>query len=492
MPPHTRPTPRVTWHARAPTPAPPPPMSNPLLDADLDTPGGLTIREQIERRIRRRLDISDDAAYEGQTLENVRAGIKFQGANLWILMLAILICSIGLNVNSTAVIIGAMLISPLMGPILGVGCGAAISDSDLLLTSLKNLGIATLASMAVSAAYFAVTPLSGAQSELLARTAPTLFDVLIATFGGFVGIIALTRRSASNAIPGVAIATALMPPICTAGYSLATGEWKYLAGSLYPYFINLTFIAFATFVLVRLLKFKQYKFVDEASEKRTKRWIYVVAALMAAPSFYTAYSTVQGSVLENRVARFVEGEFGDMDGTQVIGREVADFKSEGGPKITLLLLGKTMDEADIEVRRERLREYALDGFELEIVQDEDLTDRARIAETDASQVDFEALYREADRQVATDREQMRELRRRLSAFTIDSLALSKITAESRALYPEIEAVRLARFNSLTGGRDTSRFVAHLQCAVPLSQKQTERYGEWLRTRQSWGSVMVVQ
>ena len=467
-------------------------MSNPLLDADLDRPGNHSLREQIFRRFKQRLNIRDDGAYEGQTLENVRAGAKVEGANLWILMLAILICSIGLNVNSTAVIIGAMLISPLMGPILGVGCGAAISDTDLLLTSAKNLGIMTVAAVGVSWAYFAASPLSEAQSELLARTAPTLFDVLIATFGGFVGIIALSRRNQGNAIPGVAIATALMPPICTAGYSLATGEWRYLAGSFYLYFINLTFIAFSTFVLVRVLKFKQYKFVDETSERRTKRWIYVAAALVAIPSIYTAYATVQGSVLESRVERFVTEEF-DMDGTQVIGRSVADFKDEGGPEIRLLLLGKTVSGVDIEARREKLRDYGLEGFALEIVQDEDLDGGRPFEAAGKAVVDFESLYRQSDEQVALDRKEISALRERLAAFTIDSAALAAIVEESRALHPEIQTVSLARFNDLPGGGgDSTRYVARLRSTAPLTTEQLNRYGIWLRTRQKWENVLVLQ
>lgn len=477
-------------------------MSNPLLDADLDAPGGLGLRQQVARRLRKRLDIRDDAAYEGQTLENVRGGIKFEGANLWILMFAILICSIGLNVNSTAVIIGAMLISPLMGPILGVGCGAAISDTDLLFLSLKNLGIMTLVSMGISAGYFVLSPLSEAQSELLARTAPTLFDVLIASFGGFVGIIALSRRNQGNAIPGVAIATALMPPICTAGYALATAQWNYLAGSLYLYFINLTFIAFSTFVLVRVLQFKQYKFVDERAEKKTKRWIYAVAALVAVPSFYTAYLTVQGSVLESRVERYVTEEF-DIDGTQVIGRTVAGFDDEDGPKLTLLLLGKSLSEAEIDVHRENLSDYALDGFELEIVQDEDLAERGDLGGGDLggggrgspgqrAGVDFEALYRNADRQLVIDREEIGALRRTVGAYTIDSASLRQIVEESRALYPEIETVSLARFNALASSADTALYIARVRSAARLSPEQLDRYGAWLRTRQSWDRVEVIQ
>ena len=469
-------------------------MSNPLLDGDLDAPADLTLREIVSKRMRRRFDLRDDAAYEGQTLENVRAGIKFQGANLWILMLAILICSIGLNVNSTAVIIGAMLISPLMGPILGVGCGAAISDTDLLLTSAKNLGIATGASIAVSAGYFAVSPLSDAQSELLARTAPTLFDVLIATFGGLVGIIALSRRNQGNAIPGVAIATALMPPICTAGYSLATQEWRYLAGSLYLYFINLTFIAFATFVLVRVMRFKQYKFVDERSERKTKQWIYVVVFLMAAPSFYTAYSTVQDSVLEGRVDRFIAEEF-DLPDAQVIGRRVLGFEDAGGPSLKVMLLGEPLSDTDVDLRRERLRDYALDGFELYVIQAGDLDDEAlqeASAEAAAPAVDFAALYRQTDAQLAAEREELRRLRKTLADYQVDTATLAQLRAESRALYPSVEDVSVGRLNGASADTTLAQYVVRVRTRVPLSQNELSRYGEWVKARQGYGRVVVVQ
>ena len=470
-------------------------MSNPLLDGDLDAPADQSLRQVIQKRLRNRLDLKDDAAYEGQTLENVRSGIKFEGANLWILMLAILICSIGLNVNSTAVIIGAMLISPLMGPILGVGCGAAISDTDLLLTSAKNLGIATAASIAVSAAYFALSPLSDAQSELLARTAPTLFDVLIATFGGFVGIIALSRRNQGNAIPGVAIATALMPPICTAGYSLATQEWRYLAGSLYLYFINLTFIAFSTFVLVRLMRFKQYKFVDEASERKTKQWIYIVVGLVAIPSFYTAYLTVQDSVLKGRVDRYLAEEFA-LDETQVIGQRLRGFKDPAGPALTVMLLGEPLSEIDIDQRRAKLRDYALDGFELNVIQAGDLNDEAlREAKSSAeapAAVDFAALYRQADAQLVNDREQISRLRQELAAYRLDSATLVQLRAEAQALYPSLNDLSVGRLNTVSPDTSAAQYIVRVKAGAPLSQDELARFGAWVRARQGFGRVVVVQ
>ena len=472
-------------------------MANALLDAPEVTPAGdlqdLTLRQRIARNFRERFNLNEDAAYAGQTLESVRATIRFRGASLWILMFAILICSIGLNVNSTAVIIGAMLISPLMGPILGIGCGAATSDSDLLILSAKNLGIATLASVGMSTLYFLASPLHDAQSELLARTAPTLFDVLIAVFGGFVGIIAVSRREKSNAIPGVAIATALMPPICTVGYSLATGQWLYLAGALYLYFINLTFIAFATFVLVRFMRFPQHKFVDEQAERRTKRWIYAIATLVAVPSFYTAYSTVQDSVLQRRVSRFVSEEF-RHEGTQVIGSELAGFSESDGPKLTLMLLGKPIDAAEIELHREHLRDYALDGLELEVIQSNDLGDeQLRAAKKKVGKmINPEALYQEAQAQLQRERNVSNQLRQQLDEFSLDSTTLRQLQAESQALYAQIDHVELGRLNSLDTTTTGGRWIVHLNTSTPLAAEDLQRYGAWLKTRQRLENVLVTQ
>jgi uncharacterized hydrophobic protein (TIGR00271 family) len=196
------------------------------------------------------IDLQKGEEDKKKVLENILSNISFRGSNLWILACAIVIASVGLNVNSTAVIIGAMLISPLMGPIVGAGFGLGMYDFELVKKSIKNLAIATIVSLIVSSLYFYISPFKEAQSELLARTSPNIYDVLIAFFGGLVGVIAVTRVEKGNPIPGVAIATALMPPLCTAGYGLATGNYLFFGGALYLYTINCVFICIATFTIV--------------------------------------------------------------------------------------------------------------------------------------------------------------------------------------------------------------------------------------------------
>jgi uncharacterized hydrophobic protein (TIGR00271 family) len=194
----------------------------------------------------------------------LRSGAQVVGTNLWVLFFAILIASVGLNVNSTAVIIGAMLISPLMGPIVGIGYGAAVADFTLIRAAAKNLGIFTALSLVTSVLYFSLSPLDQPQSELLARTSPTLWDVLIAAFGGAAGMVAVTRRTFNNIVPGVAIATALMPPLCTAGFGIANGRWDMFAGAFYLYVINSVFIAASALAVSKLLRLPPRGVVDDA------------------------------------------------------------------------------------------------------------------------------------------------------------------------------------------------------------------------------------
>ncbi len=203
----------------------------------------------------RNFDVRQDKEDELETIDTISKGIEFKGTNLWVLIFATFIASLGLNTNSTAVIIGAMLISPLMGPIMGFGVGLGISDFDMIKRSFRNFATATIFSVITSSIYFMISPISEAQSELLARTQPTVYDVLIAFFGGLAGIIASSTKSKGNVIPGVAIATALMPPLCTAGYGIATGNLYYFFGAFYLFFINTVFISVATYLVVRVLKY---------------------------------------------------------------------------------------------------------------------------------------------------------------------------------------------------------------------------------------------
>ena len=221
----------------------------------------------IKNFLKEYLDLRKDKDNELETVDSIRKGVEFKGANLWILIFAIFMASLGLNVNSTAVIIGAMLISPLMGPIMGVGLSVGLNDFELMKRSLKSFLITTLFSVTL---FFLVSPVAEGQSEVLARTSPTIYDVFIALMGGLAGVTALSTKEKGNVIPGVAIATALMPPLCTAGYGLATGNLIYFLGAFYLYFINSVFISLATFIGVRVMHFQRKEFVDKNREKKVR------------------------------------------------------------------------------------------------------------------------------------------------------------------------------------------------------------------------------
>lgn len=315
--------------------------------------------------IARRFNLHLDKADEEDVILSIKKNADFKGANLWTLIFAIFIASIGLNVNSTAVIIGAMLISPLMGPIMGVGLGIGINDFELVKKGVRNLLIATLISIATSSLYFWITPLHDAQSELLARTTPSVWDVFIAFFGGLAGIVAGTRKEKSNVIPGVAIATALMPPLCTAGYGLASGHFYYFLGALYLYFINSVFICISTFLIVRFLKFRKKSFEDKTYERKVSRYILIIIVITILPSIYLAYGIVQKSIFEGNAQQFVKEQF-QFKNTQVVNR---NFKYDSkGSEIDLLLIGYELPESTIDSIRTRMKAYSLGKTSLNIRQ----------------------------------------------------------------------------------------------------------------------------
>ena len=213
--------------------------------------------DQVRDFLKDRFSLDEDTAQRDEVVASISKGVEFRGVNLWVLIFAAMVASLGLNVNSAAVIIGAMLISPIMGPIMGVGLSLGINDFDLLKKSLRNFALMFIVAIVTATAYFFISPLSSNSSELLARTTPTTYDLLIAFFGGLAGMVAQTRQDrTSTVIPGVAIATALMPPLCTAGFGLATGQLRFFLGAFYLFFINSVFIALATYLVVRFLKYE--------------------------------------------------------------------------------------------------------------------------------------------------------------------------------------------------------------------------------------------
>ena len=240
--------------------------------------------------------------------DEIESGISFRGTNLWVLIFAIIIASVGLNVNYTAVIIGAMLISPLMGPIIGVGYGIATYDFKMLKSALRNYIFAMIAGLCASALYFALTPINAAQSELLSRTSPNIYDVLIALFGGFAGIVVLASKRKGNVVSGVAIATALMPPLCTAGYGLAMGNWSFFFGALYLYTINSVFIAVATMVTTRFYRFPVASYLSDKAKRKANYLVYFIVLFTALPSLYFGYRLVKFEEFKQHAKDFISNE----------------------------------------------------------------------------------------------------------------------------------------------------------------------------------------
>lgn len=303
------------------------------------------------------LSLSRDKIENTEAVEAIVSGTEFKGTSLWILVCAIFIASLGLNMNSTAVIIGAMLISPLMGPIMGIGLGLGINDTHLVTRSLKNLAVATLFSLMASALYFWISPLNDARSELLARTQPTIYDVLIAFFGGFAGIIATGSRHKGNILPGVAIATALMPPLCTAGYGLATAQWQFVTGASYLFLINCVYIGLATWLGCVVLQLPKINAPTRIS--RPYGMVLTAAVMLAvlAPSVVTTLQLISENLRDGHVAAFAHKEFDALGNTQMVSYRYVETDSV--PVIEVVLVGDVLDEREIELKAARMNGYSL-------------------------------------------------------------------------------------------------------------------------------------
>ncbi len=439
---------------------------------------------QVREQLRSLLNLGADKAPEEETIERIKSGVDFQGAKLWVLILAIFVASLGLNTNSAAVIIGAMLISPLMGPIMGLGLGLGINDFELLKRALRNFAVATLFSVLTATAYFLITPIAEAQSELLARTAPTIYDVLIALCGGLAGIIALSSigQRGGNVIPGVAIATALMPPLCTTGFGIATGNWVYAAGAFYLYIINTIFISLATFLGVSLLNFPKKVFVDKVRELRVKRIITAITVLTILPAILLTYGLVRETVFDDKANRFINSEL-TFDDTQIILRDV-NYKAK---HIKVILLGQEIDDDFIAEARKRLPRYGLENVELEVLQTSnnsvELQDMKKILQ--AQQAGQKTSDRNAEL-LATQQKRIQELEQELAPYRANNGLSPELSRELRTLFPQVEGITLCR-GSLPAENDSAAApraltIALLQTAGKLRVADEERLHNWLRQR----------
>jgi len=434
------------------------------------------IYEAIKRFIFYRFSLHEDNAEESETIETIRKNVEFRGANLWTLIFAIFIASIGLNVNSTAVIIGAMLISPLMGPIMGVGLGIGINDFELVKKAVRNLAIATVISVATSTLYFWITPLHDASSELLARTSPSIWDVFIAGFGGLAGIIAATRKEKTNAIPGVAIATALMPPLCTAGYGLASGNVYFFIGAIYLYFINSVFICVATYLIVRYLKFHTKEFEDKAYEKRVRRYILIIVLVTAAPSVYLAYRIVDRGIFENNARAFIDKEMNYVS-TQVITK---NYKySRKGNEIDLLLLGQELSKQQIDSLKLKMPNYKLGNTKLNIRQGLNAKNELDFSQIKASIL--EAVY------------QKDSTAQKGISYQAINLPIPELSDELRSLYPSLSnfSINNVEVKHLDTMKRDTLTMAYMNFTTQIPAEERIRLQRWLKSRLKSDSLKLV-
>lgn len=325
----------------------------------------IVILESILDFFKSIFSIKDDLVSYAEVVKDTKEGVTMTGYNVWILMCSIAIASVGLNVNSTAVIVGAMLISPLMGPIRGIGLGIGINDFTLLIRSLKNLGITVAVSLTISFLYFLVSPIETLTEQLFIRTEPTFLDVVVAFVGGLAGVIAVVKGKQDTVIPGVAIATALMPPLCTAGYGLAVGNFNYFFGASYLFLINSVLIALSTLLIVRYFNFPKREYVDPKVESKVRAYIVVFMIVVVAPSGYLFYKMIKKNIFEANSYEFVEQVV--KPNTKGVVTRNAEYGADSA-YIDLIIQGDIIDENTRLIWENQLITYNLEGTYLHIFQ----------------------------------------------------------------------------------------------------------------------------
>lgn len=434
-------------------------------------------------------DLSADLLPQADAETAIREGVSFKGTNILILIVAIFIASLGLNTNSTAVIIGAMLISPLMGPIIGIGLAVGIQDFELMKRSFRNLLMAALFSIATSCIYFLISPVNEGHSELLARTSPTIYDVFIGFFGGAAGILAIGSKMKGNVLPGVAIATALMPPLCTVGYGLATWQMTFFFGALFLFFINSVFIACATTIGVKLMNYHIKDFSNPGRAKRVRNTVYAIAIITMIPAFYLTYRMYRQSTFSTNCDRFVEQQF-NFEGTQVL-RSQAVMKGDT-KTLTVNLIGRILPQDSLLLAlTDRLPEYHLEGTRLRIIQGDSPDPGLDVTEATSSML--RDMYQITQSTINSQREAIDSLKKLTTTLAFNDTIGAAITPELKVLFPEIGDIAVTRAISsdvATGKLDTLN-IALVHYNRSMNAAQTVKFRKYLEARLSLPSVKIV-
>ena len=437
-------------------------------------------------------NLKEGAAVD-ETIEGIHRDIDFKGHKAWILACSILIASIGLNTNSAAAIIGAMLISPLMGPILGMGLAIGTHDFKNLTYSARNLGIAVAISIGVSAFYFLLSPIDEPQSELMARTRPTLLDAAVAIFGGLAGIIAGSRKEKSNVIPGVAIATALMPPLCTAGFGLANLKWDFFFGAFYLFLLNSIFICLSTWIVVKYLDFPKKSFVDPARERKYNRFIIAIVVIILIPSGWLFFGVIQESVFEARARQFVSENF-HFETSEVLNVK-STFSNDNNSHIDVYMMGEPITDETKVMLKQRMATYGLENTTLKIHQGG--TSKSELGKmTQEVRVGIiEDLYRKNEILIRKKDSTILALSSKLLFLESDTIPTRLISQEMRVQYPNLESFSYAKMvnTTLEGKSDTVPTIIlqwDPKTSTGVRASNTAKIEAWLKVRLQDESIEV--
>lgn len=455
--------------------------------------GGGSIFKDIKKFLQGLLDIHEDTDRE-TTMETVKRDISFKGHNAWILVFSIFVASIGLNVSSSAVVIGAMLISPLMGPIVGVGFSVAINDIDTLRRSLVNLAVMVVLSVLTAYLYFSISPITEATPELVARTYPTILDVLVAIFGGTALIVAKTKKGAiASVIMGVAIATALMPPLCTVGYGLATQNWPYALGALYLFSINSVFIALSTFVVSKLLRFPLVKYANSKRRKNTARLASLIAILVMIPSIILFVNLLSEQVFLSKTREYVQQVI-NYPGAEII-RHSQNYKTK---QVDIYLIGRLVPQEQINEWKTEINQIPeLEDVVLEVHQSSDQS--SEMAQKLSSEVRsgiLEDLYMR-NQQVVEDKDaRIRLLEQELLRYRSGGVPFETIAKEAKINYGNIDQLSYAN-NIITNfsSIDTiPTFNVKWNNSLTQASRNSEmaKLQQWLEVRLSSLDTVAVQ
>lgn len=416
---------------------------------------------------------------------SIRSNVAFRGPNVWILAFSIIIASVGLNVNSTAVIIGAMLISPLMGPIIGIGLGLGVNDTKLIRVGLKNLLVMVGISLMASFLYFLLTPLKLANpTELLSRTNPTIYDVIIALFGGAAGLLEISRKEKGTVLSGVAIATALMPPLCTAGYGLASGHISYFFGALMLFIINGVFIIIATYLMSKILGFPEYEFLDAKQARRTRSLVTLVFVLVTIPSILSAITMIRSNKFTQNAERFVS-ENRMLDTGYIYDYDIDTHK---GGKISLYIAGNMLDENEKSRLKLSAKDHGIDPERVEFYAHQ-------IAPNENGSADklVRDIYARTDSEIGKRDAQIRMLEMELSKYKQKEIPYTQISREIVSQYPQIKEIYISRGADVTTDslytKDCILVVAKTQRS--LGDEVKLRMTEFLKARLNDTTVVVI-